>query len=90
MEKRYSIFEAKAKLSEIIRLIKTHVSITITERGVPVAIVSPYQELEQNAEMRLNTLVKAAKTRPAKGHLSDLDINIKRDGALKRFLSERD
>ncbi|MBI4211722.1 MAG: type II toxin-antitoxin system prevent-host-death family antitoxin [Deltaproteobacteria bacterium] len=33
MEKTYSIYEAKAKLSEVLRLVKSGNEVTITERG---------------------------------------------------------
>ena len=38
---RYSIYQAKARLSEVIRMVKARRRVVITERGVPVAEVIP-------------------------------------------------
>lgn len=38
----YSIYQAKARLSELIRMVKARRRVVITERGVPVAEVVPY------------------------------------------------
>jgi prevent-host-death family protein len=42
MSQSYSIYEAKARLSEIIRIVKKRRRVVLTERGVPVAEVIPY------------------------------------------------
>lgn len=43
MADTYSIYEAKAKFSEVIRKVKHHTEIIVTERGKPVARVLPYK-----------------------------------------------
>jgi prevent-host-death family protein len=47
--KQYSIYEAKARFSEIIRKVKDRHRIIITERGRPVAEVIPYQQEQEQS-----------------------------------------
>jgi prevent-host-death family protein len=42
MPTEYSVYETKAKLSEILRLVKADREVTITERGKPIAKIVPY------------------------------------------------
>lgn len=83
----YSIYDAKAKLSELLRQVKAGQHVTITERGKPIARVSPYSSLS-SVEDRLQDLAargyaRVAETGPLRPH--------KRvRGGLKRFLKDRD
>ena len=86
--RRYSIYEAKAKLSEIIRQVKRNRRIVITERGRDVAQVVPVQaDLDQRlADLAAaGVLSRATLVRPG-----DVRPVARRRGALKRFLEERD
>jgi prevent-host-death family protein len=86
----YSIYEAKARLSEIVRRVKAKERIVITERGKPVAKLVPIEhattfqarisELESAGALQLNDARRLARIGPV----------ARRPGALNRFLSERE
>jgi prevent-host-death family protein len=64
--KQYSIYEAKARFSEIIRKVKDRRRIIITERERPVAEVIPYQhEQEQSFDARVERLQSLGVVVPA-------------------------
>ena len=86
---RYSIYQAKAKLSEIIRKVKQHRTIVISDRGRDVARVVPMasatslaKRLEGLAEVGL--LVAGPDPDPSK-----IVPITRRRGALARFLRTR-
>lgn len=90
MRDTYSLYEAKARLSAIIRKVREGTPVVVTLRGEPVAeirSISPRSgglgpRMEQLAERGI--LVRAQRrvltTRPV----------VKRPGALQRFLDDRD
>ena len=87
----YSIYEAKTKLSEIIRQVKRHRSVTITERGNPVAEVVPLrraQSLEERIQVFIDSGELIAARNPGPQRMT-LPV-VRHKGALKRFLTERD
>ena len=90
MKSTYSIYEAKAKLSEIIRQVKKRRRITITERGQEVARVIPIESgpsLEQQLEeLEAAGIVTATPARIP----SCISAVAKKPGALQRFLDSRD
>ena len=87
----YSIYEAKTKLSQIIRQVKRHHRVTITDRGRPVAQVVAIEE-PKTLVARVDLLategaISAGAGGSAKGALKPV---ARRPGALKRFLTERE
>lgn len=90
MERIYSIYEAKAKLSEVIRHVKKNGRVTITDRGKPVAEVIPYVHKEISLEERIKELEEKRLLSPAVGHPANIKPLFKKKGALKRFLESRD
>jgi prevent-host-death family protein len=86
----YSLYDAKAKLSEIIRRVREGDTIAISYRGKPVAEIRPIAERAQTTDERFAELeargiiVGSGKPR---GKLRPI---ARRPGALKRFLAERD
>ena len=87
----YSVYEAKARFSEVIRLVRNGKTVTVSYRGEPVAeirSVSPREhptldERLQDLERR-GALVRSAVARRA------FEPVARRPGALSRFLAERD
>ncbi len=84
------IYEAKTQLSKLIRMIKRHkVSFQISERGKPVALLSPVTESDGLEAHLAELQVAGILAEPA-----DVDAKIecisKKPGALKRFLNDRD
>jgi len=88
MKQAYSIYEAKAKFSEIIRAVKQKRRIVVTERGVPVARVVPYKpEDQESMEKRLKTLAESGIVIRSEGRFSARPVQVI-PGASDRFLSE--
>ena len=88
----FSIYETKARLSEVLRLVKTRREVIITERGRPIAKIVPF-EAEEDASLdhRIEQLaasgqIVAASVAPGE----PLSIPRKAPGALQRFLADRD
>ena len=89
MEVIYSIYEAKARFSEVIRQVREGRTVTVSYRGEPVAEISPIERqpvptLEQRLVdlERQGVLVRSQARHP----LRPVE---RREGALARFLAER-
>jgi antitoxin (DNA-binding transcriptional repressor) of toxin-antitoxin stability system len=87
----YSIYEAKAKFSEVIRRVKRGESVTITERGKPTAVISLIEpEVEDPNEAHIRRLIAEGAITPAKKKFSAKKFkghNI--PGAYERFMADR-
>jgi prevent-host-death family protein len=89
MKNKYSIYEAKTHLSEILRQVKQNRSVIITDRGKEVARVVPLEEktsfekrieaFERSGVIQYSPDTNPAEIRPIK-HCP---------GALKEFLETR-
>ena len=90
-----SISEAKAKLSALLERVKNGESITITDRGNPVAQIVPMMELsDAEWEARVQKLERDGLiTRPRKklepGWLSSRPLPKSRRSVLEALLEER-
>ena len=91
MKRSYSLYEAKARLSEIIRQVREHgVGVTISYHGRPVAEIRPIgEESADPVEARFRELVQSGVVLPARAR-HELKPVAKRPGALDRFLADRD
>lgn len=90
MRNTYSLYEAKAKLSAIVRMVREGNTIVVTLHGDPVAEIRPIQPKGSGLETRMDDLAdRGVLVRsPDAPHL--LGPSVRKPGALKRFLSERD
>jgi len=88
MKTKYSVYEAKTHLSQILRQVKQNRSVVITDRGHEVARVVPVVD-STNFEKRVAAMEKAGLITPATGRPSDIKPIAYRPGALKRFLETR-
>jgi prevent-host-death family protein len=85
---KYSIYEAKARLSEVVRNAKARRRVIITERGVPVAEIIPYAgELAESLSRRIARLSKLGAIMPHKEPFHPEPVSIHK-GAVRRFLTE--
>ena len=86
----YSLYDAKAKLSQILRQVREGRTITISYRGKPVAEIRPIRVERQSLAERLSDLetrgIVAGSGKPP----GTPRLVTRRPGALKRFLAERD
>lgn len=89
MQATYSVFEAKTKLSEILRLVKRGIAVTISQRGQPVAQVIPLNsEKEQTLVARLEEAQKLSQLKKGDGQWDQIQT-VTVAGATKRFLKDR-
>ena len=90
MALNYSIYEAKARFSEVIRQVREGKTVTVSYRGEPVAEIRSIRERrkptldERLKDLERNgSLVRSAIPRGTFGPVE------RRPGALSRFLAER-
>ena len=94
MPDEYSLYEAKARLSSLVRQVREGRSIIITVHGVPAAELRPINPAhprtvdERLAELEARRLLVPSRRSP--GEADAFPIGQKVRGALKRFLEERD
>ena len=93
MDGRYSLYEAKAKLSALVKMVREGRSVVITVHGEPVAELRPYAAVEPTgidervAELEARGLIVRAERARQSGGLRQLK---RVPGALDRFLKDRD
>lgn len=90
MARTYSIYEAKARFSEVIREVREGQTVTVSYRGEPVAKIRAIQQSETpTLDERLDHLERrGALVRPASAR-RDFNMVADRPGALARFLRVR-
>lgn len=90
MRYTYSLYEAKAKFSALVRKVREGHHVTITLRGEPVAELRPVATVEGGLAARLAELEERGVLVPPVDSRASFKAVAKRPGALKRFLDERD
>lgn len=94
MTDSYSLYEAKARLSALVRRVREGNRIVITVHGKPAAELRPIDPGREGFDARLDRLeAEGALERPGRGagkHATSLRRVARRPGALRRFLDERD
>ena len=86
----YSIYEAKARFSEVIRHVREGRTVTISYRGEPVAEIRRIQRhRQQTIEERLDDLQRRGVLVRSGTPGQTLQPVARRPGALARFLAER-
>jgi prevent-host-death family protein len=86
----YSLYEAKAKLSAIIRQVREGRRVLVTVHGQPVAEIRPVAQAGTDLAARMARLVDRGIVTPAAGSGARLVPVTRRRGALARFLDDRD
>lgn len=95
MPSEYSLYEAKAKLSALVRQVRAGGTVIITVHGEPAAELRPIAQAteKETNEERLDALSSRGLISPARLSPSSANawpIGTPKRGALKRFLEERD
>lgn len=95
MPDEYSLYEAKARLSSLVRQVREGRSVIITVHGVPAAELRPVdpsvrpQTLEERiAELDARSAIVPGRRSPGEENAFPIGPRVR--GALKRFLEERD
>lgn len=93
-ESVYTLYEAKARFSELVRRVRAGERVTITYHGQPVAVMAPLAprtgrpSLEERvAELERTGALSSPDRKPAEVDWSPL---ARRAGSLDRFLAERE
>lgn len=86
----YSTYEAKARFSELLRLVREGQTVTVSYRGEPVAEVRPIRQAPESILERLDDLQRRGILVPSQGDRVPLSPVTRREGVLERFLAERD
>ena len=89
MPRTYSTYEAKAKLSEIIRRVRSGQRVIISYRGANVAEIRPIESVE-DLESRIRLYEERGILEAPAKRRGSLRPFVKRRGALSRFLESRE
>jgi prevent-host-death family protein len=90
MRDTYSLYEAKARLSAIIRRVREGHRVLVTVHGTPVAEIRPVEQGEGDLAARLERLVDRGIVVRAERPAEPLRPVARKAGALRRFLADRD
>jgi prevent-host-death family protein len=90
MRDTYSLYEAKARFSAIIRLVREGHRILVTVRGEPVAEIRPLAPASEGLAARLDSLADRGILARGERAAPRLKVGARRAGALRRFLQDRD
>jgi len=85
----YSTYQAKARFSEVIRLVREGTAVTITYRGDPVAEMRPLTPETTTVEEHFAQLEKRGIVVPAADPHSPLTLGPPNPGGLERFFADR-
>ena len=94
MPEEYSIYDAKAKLSALVRQVREGQTFVITVHGEPVAELRPIeaQPATPSLDQRVAEMTARGEVIPSKRKPSDpgaFPLGKRKPGALKRFLEDR-
>ena len=87
----YSTYEAKARLSELLRKVRAGQVVTLTHRGEPIAEIRPIAGSESRLEDRLRHLASRGTLQRSESRSGGpLGEVAQKPGALDRFLDDRE
>ena len=90
MNLTFSTYEAKARFSEVIRMVREGRTVHISYHGKPVAEIRPIEEKRKTLEEHLEELERRGVIVPAKDRNAPIEPIAHRPGALQRFLDDRE
>ena len=85
----YSTYEAKARFSEVLRLVRSGTPVTVTRRGEPVAEIRPIEQTPVTMAERLDEMERRGVLVRPRAPRKPLVAVTRSAGALARFLAER-
>ena len=90
MRDTYSLYEAKAKLSAIVRRVREGHTVVVTVHGEPAVAMRPLTPATGNLAARLEALAERGLLLEAAAPRRRLRPGRAKPGALRRFLDDRD
>ena len=93
MKKTYSLYEAKAHLSAIVRQVRDGQSVFVTVRGEPAVEIRAVEKRdltpEERQEARIRQMIAEGTLTPAKNPKARIRVGKHVPGGLRRFLDDR-
>jgi len=89
MRDTYSLYEAKSKLSAIVRQVREGHSVIVTLHGVPAVEIRAVAKAREGIDAKLEQMAERGVLMRAEGPLPQFHAVARRPGALKRFLADR-
>ena len=86
----YSVYDAKARFSEVLRHVRDWKTVTVSYRGKPVAEIRAIRDSSATIEARLDDLERQGIVVLSGEPRKPLKAVRRRPGAFKQFLAERD
>ena len=91
MPKTYSLYDAKARFSQVIREVRDGDTVTISYRGAAVAEIRPVAKTTpQSLAARIEALERSGEIIPAAAPDFHFEATADMPGALQEFLKDRD
>lgn len=90
MRNTFSLYEAKSKLSAIVRMVREGTTVVVTLHGEPVVEMRPIQSRSGGLEARMDDLADRGVLVRAESRRAPRTPVARKAGALKRFLDDRD
>jgi prevent-host-death family protein len=90
MRNSYSLYEAKAKLSAIVRMVREGQTIVVTLHGEPVVEMRPIERQGEGLDARMKELADRGVLVRSESPRARSSASARKPGALKRFLADRD
>ncbi|MEO8576732.1 MAG: type II toxin-antitoxin system prevent-host-death family antitoxin [Gemmatimonadales bacterium] len=90
MRNSYSLYEAKSKLSAIVRMVREGKTVIVTLHGEPVVEMRPIEPRLGGLEARMDDLADRGVLVRAESRRARPAAVARKAGALKRFLDDRD
>jgi len=90
MRNVYSLYEAKAKLSALVRMVKEGQTVVVTLHGKPVVEMRPVEPHGSGLAGRMDELADRGVLVRNGPHKTSPRAVTRKPGALKRFLDDRD
>ncbi len=90
MRDTYSLYEAKARLSAIVKKVREGTPVIVTLHGEPVVEIRAIAPAGKGLASRMEELAERGILHRAGPARSTLRMVARRPGALKRFLADRD
>lgn len=89
MRDTYSLYEAKARLSAIVRRVREGHTVVVTVHGEPVAEIRALEERAGGIDARIEELRRRGALAEPKDRKARIRPGRQVPGALKRFLDDR-
>jgi prevent-host-death family protein len=90
MRDSFSLYEAKARLSAIVRMVRDGRTVTITVHGEPAVELRRVESTPSDMEQKLARLEERGLVVRQKKAKRSLKATAHKQGALRRFLAERE